>query len=404
MATAMLFGSGINLDQSELFNGVIHKSTSLTRPANPVVGQISYDTDLNTLVSWNGTAWASMSDQDAVLSIVGTAPIQASEDGNRQVTISVDSATDSAVGVIKLAGDLAGSATLPSVSGVGYGTANAESAAAIHTAVGKAHDQNTDTGTTSATFQVGSSASGPKLKNNAGILEVRNAADSALASLRVDDLHVEGDLTYVHSTDVYLGDSFLTLNAQVMDAASNSSGGLDIKRLLTDTAGAGTISGTGIVITGTGTSFTTVLSVGDALVFGAQRRTVTKLTSNTEVEVDSAFSPQPDDDSYSFANQANARIYFDNSAGIWKVIDGATSSLQTFALVRKFSQTIGDGTAKDFTITHNLNTQDVNFSIRLTASDFSGVITDWKAATVNTVTVHFNKIPTSNQYRVTITG
>ena len=48
-----------------------------------------------------------------------------------------------------------------------------------------AHTQNTDTGTDSATFQVG--ASGPKVKNNSGVLEARNAADDAYADFKTKD-------------------------------------------------------------------------------------------------------------------------------------------------------------------------------------------------------------------------
>jgi len=406
------FLNDINLNQNELLNGVIHKSTSATRPATPVDGQVTFDTDTRTFLTYNTTAaeWQSVSDQDAVLSVIGTSPINATEDGNRQVTIDIDDATGGvtpALGAVALGGDLNGTGTtalVPVVSGVGYGTADATTAAEIRGAVDASHTQNTDTGTTSATFQLDSASTGTILKSVAGGLEVRNSADSGYANLRVNDLHVEGELTYVHSTEVFIGDSFVVLNAQVMESTNNSSGGVDVKRLLADEVGTGTISGTTNVITGSGTTFTADLSVGDVLIVGAERRTVTKITSDTELEVDSAFDTPPSASAYSFANQANARIYFDQSAGIWKVIDGATTSLQTFPLVRKFSATIGNGADKNFTITHNLNTQDVQVAIRYTASDYQAIMTDWKAATVNTVAVHFKKAPSSNEFRVVVTG
>lgn len=409
---AIPFLNDIDLNQNELLNGVIHKSTSATRPATPVDGQVTFDTDTRTFLTWNQTLtqWQSVSDQDAILSVVGTSPINATEDGNREVTISIDDATGGltpAKGVIALGGDLNGtgtSATAPVVSGVGFGTADATTASEIRDAVDASHDQNTDTGTTSATFKLDSAVTGTTLKSVAGGLEVRNSTDSGYANLRVNDLHVNGDLTYVHSTDVYLGDSFVTLNAQVMDSASNTSGGVDVKRLLADEVGTGTVSGTTTTITGSGTSFTTDLSVGDVLIVGSERRTVTKITSDTALEIDSAFDTAPSASAYSFANQANARIYFDASANIWKVIDGATTSLQTFPLVRKYSATIGDGTNKTYVLTHNLNTQDVTLSARYTASDYQAVMVDWKATSVNTVTVIFKKAPTSNEFRIVITG
>lgn len=53
---------------------------------------------------------------------------------------------------------------------------------------GTGHTQNTDTGTSNSIFQVGTS--GVKLKNNAGDLDVRNAADNAFAGIQVGNLQV----------------------------------------------------------------------------------------------------------------------------------------------------------------------------------------------------------------------
>jgi hypothetical protein len=49
------------------------------------------------------------------------------------------------------------------------------------------HTQGTDTGTTSPTFQIDSGNTGPKLKNNALVLEARNAADAAYADFKAKD-------------------------------------------------------------------------------------------------------------------------------------------------------------------------------------------------------------------------
>src|SRR5574343_58955 len=51
-------------------------------------------------------------------------------------------------------------------------------------AIDAGHSQNTDTGTTSQTFQLQSGSSGVKLKNNSGTFETRNAADNAYADVK----------------------------------------------------------------------------------------------------------------------------------------------------------------------------------------------------------------------------
>jgi hypothetical protein len=62
------------------------------------------------------------------------------------------------------------------------------------------HTQNTDTGTTNTTFQIDSDASGPLLKNVSGVLEVRNAGDSAYANTVTGNLSVKGTATVIEST------------------------------------------------------------------------------------------------------------------------------------------------------------------------------------------------------------
>ncbi len=57
---------------------------------------------------------------------------------------------------------------------------------------GASHTQNTDTGTTSPAFQLDSGGSGPKIKNNAGTLEVRNAADDAYAPVKASYFEATG--------------------------------------------------------------------------------------------------------------------------------------------------------------------------------------------------------------------
>jgi hypothetical protein len=70
----------------------------------------------------------------------------------------------------------------------------------------------------------------------------------------------------------------------------------------------------------------------------------------------------------------------------------------------KYSEDIGDGSAKVFVITHNLGTRDVLVQVRQTASPYAVVEPDIEMTSTNTITLRFNKAPTSAQYRVTIIG
>ena len=331
----------VNFNGNIALNMVIHPSTAATRPANPEIGMPTFDTDLGVILTWDGTDWKSQSDQDAVLEVTAESPLKVSEDANRVVNITIDAASDRSLGVIKLAGDFDASSTAeaPILATVGFGTAYETSVSEIRDAADLTHEQNTDTGTTSATFQLDSTNSGPVLKNSSGELQARNAGDTDFADLRVKNLTVEGTTTQLNSNEVNIGDNELVLNSDLTASAQNSDGGIAVKRL------------------------------------------------------------QSDD-----TTRADAKATFNNATGRWQVTDGAIAAPTTFNLARSFSADIGDGAAKSFVITHNMNTQDLSVSIREVASPFALVMTEVEFTSVNTVTVKFKKAPTANQFRVTLVG
>jgi len=336
------FWHDVNFNGNVALNMVIQPSTSATRPANPEIGMATFDTDIKAILTWDGTEWKSQSDQDAVLGITADAPLNAVEDsGTRIVNITIDGASASSLGVIQLAGDFDASSTAqaPILATVGFGTTAETSVGEIRYAADEAHEQNTDTGTTSATFQLDSTNSGPVLKNSSGELQARNAGDTDFADLRVKNLTVEGTTTQLNSNEVNIGDNEIVLNSDITASAQNSDGGIAVKRL------------------------------------------------------------QSDD-----TTRADAKATFNNATGRWQVTDGAVTGVTTFNLARSFAATVGDGVAKSFVITHNMNTQDLSVSIREVASPFALVMTEVEFTSVNTVTVKFKKAPTANQFRVTLVG
>ena len=70
----------------------------------------------------------------------------------------------------------------------------------------------------------------------------------------------------------------------------------------------------------------------------------------------------------------------------------------------KVAKDIGDGTATEFTVSHNLNTQDVVITVRENNAPFNQVITDIEVTDVNNIKVKFAKAPAQNEYRVIIVG
>jgi hypothetical protein len=89
------------------------------------------------------------------------------------------------------------------------------------------HTQNTDTGTTADTFAVNSDGTGVKLKDNSGVLEIRNLADNAYADLKVKDLTVTGTTTTINSETLTIDDNVIVLNN---NAATGTDGGIEVER------------------------------------------------------------------------------------------------------------------------------------------------------------------------------
>lgn len=71
---------------------------------------------------------------------------------------------------------------------------------------------------------------------------------------------------------------------------------------------------------------------------------------------------------------------------------------------RKYSAALSGAVGADFTVTHNLNSQDVVVQVRKTASPYDLVYTDVKMASANTVTISFASSVTPADYTVTVIG
>jgi hypothetical protein len=91
-------------------------------------------------------------------------------------------------------------------------------------------------------------------------------------------------------------------------------------------------------------------------------------------------------------------------AGSGIVVDGSGINIDTAVVVRKYAANVGDGSATSYTITHNLNTKDVQVTIYDNSSPYAEVICDVQHTSTSAVTLLFSIAPTSNQYRVVVQG
>lgn len=101
------------------------------------------------------------------------------------------------------------------------------------------------------------------------------------------------------------------------------------------------------------------------------------------------------------SNTISAKI---KSSGSGLVLDSNGLYVDSATVSRKYAVNIGDGTSTSYTITHNLNNQDVIASVRTVASPYAEVMTDVEYATANTLTIKFAVAPSTNQYRVVVIG
>ncbi len=284
--------TNLDLVKNQLVNSVVHLLQE--QPQTPQEGQIYYNTTSHRLFSFNGTSWVA---QDA--------------------------------------------ADVSSLAWANITDKPSSTVSDIDDAVSKKHSQNTDTGTTSQTFQLNSGSSGLKLKDNSGVLEIRNQQDNAFQDLKIKDLLVMGSTTTINSNEVNIGDSEIFLNSDITASGQNSDGGIQLNRLKPDDT---TPSIVKIYYDNTNNRWKSI--------FGA-----------TTLE-----------------------------------------TLITQTVQNKIVQTIGDGEQVSFTVTHNFNTRDVSVSVRQTNTPYEIVLQDVEATDQNSITVKFAIAPTSSQYTVTVIG
>jgi len=95
---------------------------------------------------------------------------------------------------------------------------------------------------------------------------------------------------------------------------------------------------------------------------------------------------------------------FDVGAGTGISVAADSVAIDTAVVVRKFAANVGDGSSTTITLTHNLNTRDIQVVCYNATTPWDVILPDIAMPTVNTVTLTFATAPTSNQYRASVFG
>lgn len=92
------------------------------------------------------------------------------------------------------------------------------------------HSQNTDVGTSNSSFQLNNLAAGLRIKDAAGVLQVRNATDTGFADLTCNNLTVLGANTIINTTELQVADPVITLNSSVTTGTPTLNAGIEALR------------------------------------------------------------------------------------------------------------------------------------------------------------------------------
>jgi hypothetical protein len=91
-------------------------------------------------------------------------------------------------------------------------------------------------------------------------------------------------------------------------------------------------------------------------------------------------------------------------AGAGLSLSGSGLAIDTAVVVRKYAASVGDGSNTTYTVTHNLDTKDVQVTVYDNSSPYAEVMVDVQHTSTTAIAVLFSVAPTSNQYRVVVQG
>ena len=398
---ARLFVTDINLNKNELQNARIQGLASA--PTGAVTGQIYYDTSNNTMYYYNGLAspdgpWVAMNASTEVVQDIIGASVEGGVGLTRTYVDSTGITTIDLDNTSVTAGSYGSATKIPTFTVDAQGRLTAAGEADVATTL----TINGDTGTT-------------------GI------------SLLTESLQVSGgegiDVAVTDNTITIAAEDATTTNKGVASFADAdftvTSGAVTIKNVNLGTQTTGDyvkdIQGTANEITVAPTSgegaqvtiglpddvtITNNLNVGGNLnvtgTINSVNTTQVNIVDN-KINLNTDFTGDPTVNAgirVERGNAADVELLWNESSDNWTLTNDGTNY---HAITRKFTAVVGDGTALQYPVTHNLGTREVVVNVYDTAT-YDTVETDVVRTSANIVTLGFAAAPASGAYTVVIVG
>lgn len=385
MATKFL--ANLNLSQNELQNARIQNltTTQINAISVPVEGQIVYDTTVDYLKYYNGSAWVSLSTATGTVTSVSASTPLSSTGGNTP-TISIADATTSVKGAVQLSDSTSTTSSVLAATPTAVKAAYDLAASKASTA-NKLSDFAATTSAELAGVISDETGSGALVFANSPTLVTPNIGAATGTSLTLSgDLTVNGTTTTVNSTTVTVDDKNLELGsvASPTDVGADG-GGITLKGTTdktlswVDATDAWTSSenldlASGKVYEIAGTSVLSASTLGSG-VTASSLTSVGTITSGTWNGTDIAVA--------------------DGGTGA-STVAGAKSNL---GFMTRYAITATWTAGENKTVTHSLATKDV--IVNVYDSTDAMVIADVVTTSTNTITVMCS---VAGDYRVVVIG
>lgn len=372
----------LDLNQNQLIKPRIENLASA--PASPVTGQMYYNTSNNTLNFYNGTSWINLAEGDIESVTAGTGLSGGGVQGDVTINIADTSVTANAYG----------SATaIPTFTVDAQGRLTA--AADVNIAI--PNSQITD-------FQEAvEDVAGALISGTANEVSVTYTDGSGTLVVGLPDdvtigqhLTVTGNLT-VNGTTTEVNSTTLTVDDKNIELGSTASPSNT------------TADGGGITLKGTSDKTILWTDASDSWDFNQH----VNVASGYDFKINGA-SVLSNSTLGSGVVNSSLQQLGTISSGVWQGTDvgvahgGTGASLPADAranlgIIEKVTETIGDGSATSFAITHNRSTTDVVVEV-YDASSNDTVFANVNRNSTSQVTVSFASAPATNAYKVVVIG